>query len=83
MMDGGRQRILIVDDEENVFALCQTILEKRGHEVECASTAEEALDRLETELFDVVVTDLKMPGMTGLDLLTKGGCLRLSDQTCG
>ena len=77
-MDAARQRILIVDDEENVLALCQTILEKRGYEVECASTAEEALDRLETELFDVVVTDLKMPGMSGLDLLTKGKALNPS-----
>jgi DNA-binding NtrC family response regulator len=74
-MDAGRERILIVDDEENVLALCQTILQKRGYEVECASTAEEALDRLETELFDVVITDLKMPGMSGLDLLTKAKAL--------
>jgi DNA-binding NtrC family response regulator len=74
-MTAGRERILIVDDEENVLLLCQTILQKRGYEVQCASTAEEALDRLETELFDVVVTDLKMPGMSGLDLLTKGKAL--------
>jgi DNA-binding NtrC family response regulator len=74
-MDAGRERILIVDDEENVLALCQTILQKRGYEVECASTAEEALDRLESELFDVVITDLKMPGMSGLDLLSKGKAL--------
>ena len=74
-MDAGRERILIVDDEENVLALCQTILQKRGYEVERASTAEEALDRLESELFDVVITDLKMPGMSGLDLLSKGKAL--------
>jgi CheY-like chemotaxis protein len=66
-MDAGRERILIVDDEENVLALCQTILQKNDYDVRCASTAEEALERLETELFDVVVTDLKMPGMSGLD----------------
>ena len=66
-MDAGRERILIVDDEENVLALCQTILQKNDYDVQCASTAEEALERLETELFDVVVTDLKMPGMSGLD----------------
>src|SRR5918995_1647293 len=75
IMDAGRERILIVDDEENVLALCQTILQKRGYEVERASTAEEALDRLESELFDVVITDLKMPGMSGLDLLSKGKAL--------
>jgi DNA-binding NtrC family response regulator len=77
-MDAGRERILIVDDEENVLALCQTILQKKGYDVQCAATAEEALDRLETELFDVVVTDLKMPGMSGLDLLTKAKALNPS-----
>jgi DNA-binding NtrC family response regulator len=77
-MDAGRERILVVDDEENVLALCQTILQKKGYDVKCAATAEEALDRLETELFDVVVTDLKMPGMSGLDLLTKAKALNPS-----
>jgi DNA-binding NtrC family response regulator len=77
-MDAGQKRILIVDDEENVLALFKRILEKKGYDVRYASTGEEALDKLETELFDVVVTDLKMPGMSGLDLLTKGRALNPS-----
>jgi DNA-binding NtrC family response regulator len=77
-MEAGRERILIVDDEENVLALCQTILQKKGYDVQCAATAEEALDRLEMEWFDVVVTDLKLPGLSGLDLLSKGKLLNPS-----
>ncbi len=74
-MDGGQSRILIVDDEQNILALFRKILEKKGYEVHCASTGEEALEKLETELFDVVVSDLKMPGMSGLDLLSRGKTL--------
>jgi DNA-binding NtrC family response regulator len=74
-MKAGQSRILVVDDEPNVLALFKRILEKKGHDVQYASTGEEALDKLESELFDVVVTDLKMPGMSGLDLLSKGKTL--------
>jgi DNA-binding NtrC family response regulator len=75
-MDAGQSRILIVDDEENVSAVLTKILERRkGYDVACASTGEEALDKLETEWFDLVVTDLKMPGMSGIDLLSKGKTL--------
>ena len=71
-MDATQQRILIVDDEENVVALFRRVLTKKGYAVQGASTAEEALAKLEMELFDLVVTDLKMPGMSGLELLRKG-----------
>ncbi len=74
-MDAGQNRILIVDDEQNILGLFQRILEKKGYDVRCASTGEEALDKLETEVFDVVVSDLKMPGMSGLDLLSRGKVL--------
>ena len=74
-MDAGQNRILIVDDEQNIRALFQRILEKKGYDVHCAATGEEALEKLETELFDVVVSDLKMPGMSGLDLLSRGRAL--------
>ena len=74
-MDAGQSRILIVDDEESVLALFRKILQKKGYDVHHASTGEEALEKLEAELFDVVVTDLKMPGMSGLDLLSKGKAL--------
>ncbi len=70
-MSESRERILIVDDEENLVALFKRILQKEGYEVQCASSGEEALEKLETEWFDLVITDLKMPGMDGLELLSK------------
>jgi len=62
-------RILVVDDELNMLVLFQKILEKEGHQVECASSGEEALQRLEREWFDVVVSDLKMPGLDGIEFM--------------
>jgi two-component system, NtrC family, response regulator AtoC len=71
-MSESHERILIVDDEENLVALFRRILQKEGYDVQCAFSGEEALDKLETEWFDLVITDLRMPGMDGLELLSKG-----------
>jgi DNA-binding NtrC family response regulator len=65
------ERILIVDDEENVLVLFKRVLAKEGYQVECASSAYEALDRLENNSFNLVLTDLKMDGMDGIDLVRK------------
>ncbi|MGH7830982.1 MAG: sigma-54-dependent transcriptional regulator, partial [Candidatus Binatia bacterium] len=65
-------RILIVDDEENLTALFKRILQKEGYEPHCACSGIEALEKLERESFDLVITDLKMPGMDGLELLQRG-----------
>jgi DNA-binding NtrC family response regulator len=65
------ERILVVDDEENVLILFKRVLGKEGYQVECASSAYEALKKLQDESFDLVLTDLKMDGMDGLDLVKK------------
>lgn len=65
------QRILVVDDEPNMLALFRRVLGKEGYRVECASSGEEAIERLETEWFDLVISDLKMPGFDGLELLRR------------
>ncbi|MBK8230239.1 MAG: sigma-54-dependent Fis family transcriptional regulator [Candidatus Eisenbacteria bacterium] len=64
-------RILVVDDEESMRRFLSILLEKDGHQVAVASGGEEALGRIQAESFDVLVTDLKMPGMSGLELLAK------------
>jgi DNA-binding NtrC family response regulator len=69
------ERILIVDDEENVCALFKKVMEKEGYGAECASSGEEGLQKLESEWFDLVISDLKMPGMGGLELLKRGKML--------
>jgi CheY-like chemotaxis protein len=60
--------ILCVDDENIPRTLRKLILEKQGYEVIVASSAMEALEILETNCFDLVLTDQMMPGMTGTDL---------------
>ncbi len=64
-------KILVVDDEMNMLALFKKVLGKEGYQVETAASGEEALKRLEKEWFDLVISDLKMIGMDGLELLKK------------
>jgi len=71
MMD-CHEKILVVDDEKNVRVLFERILAKEGYEVECAASGSEAIDKLANNSFDLVVTDLKMEGIDGLDLIRKG-----------
>jgi EAL domain-containing protein (putative c-di-GMP-specific phosphodiesterase class I) len=62
-------RILVVDDEAAVQRMLERILSHAGHEVRTAGSSEEALHRIDAEPFDMVLTDLQMPGGSGLDLL--------------
>ena len=62
-------RVLVVDDEEAYRSLMAGHLERKGFEVEKASDGKQALARLQESSFDVLVTDLMMPKMSGLDLL--------------
>ncbi|RMF89998.1 MAG: sigma-54-dependent Fis family transcriptional regulator [Nitrospinota bacterium] len=62
-------RILIVDDDADHLAFCQEIFQQIQAEVVGASSGEEALACLARERFDIVVSDLVMPGLNGLDLL--------------
>ena len=61
--------ILIVDDEKAQRAILQTILKKEGYRIEEAPSAREALQKLAESEFDLILTDLKMPGISGMELL--------------
>jgi CheY-like chemotaxis protein len=63
-------RILVVDDEENLNWSIVTSLRKERYLVEGARSAEEAIRLLWTQDFDVIISDIKMPGMDGFDLLS-------------
>ncbi len=63
-------RILIVDDEKNIRHGLQAILNKQGHEIKEAASAEEALQTLTTFDCEVAIFDIQMPGMSGIELLT-------------
>ncbi|MFN7142198.1 MAG: sigma-54-dependent transcriptional regulator, partial [Myxococcota bacterium] len=64
-----RSRVLVVDDEPSIRKVLQAHLGRDGHAVETAGDGAEAIDRLAGEPFDLVITDLKMPGVGGLELL--------------
>jgi CheY-like chemotaxis protein/anti-anti-sigma regulatory factor len=66
-----QHRVLIVDDEENVRVTTAAILEQEGYEVETASDGREALSKIHTSRFDLVLTDLRMEGMDGHALLNE------------
>lgn len=65
------KRILVVDDEVVVLAAVSNALKKTGYRIDTAGSAEEALDLLENTSYDVVITDLLMPDIDGLDLLER------------
>jgi CheY-like chemotaxis protein/glycine cleavage system H lipoate-binding protein len=66
---GEKPRILVVDDELPVCKSISSALAPDDYEVDTALSAEEALKREEQSEYDVVITDLMMPGLSGLDLL--------------
>ncbi|HEV8713934.1 MAG TPA: sigma-54 dependent transcriptional regulator [Candidatus Binatia bacterium] len=64
-----RDKILVVDDDASVLALFQTVLGSEGYDIICASSGEEALQQLEQERFDLLISDLRLPGMDGITLV--------------
>ena len=64
-----RNTILIVDDEQSLRDSLKEILRLEDYDVDAVGTGEEALDKLITKTYDLMLLDLKMPGMDGLDVL--------------
>jgi two-component system response regulator AtoC len=62
-------RVLLVDDEESLRLALKAYLRKQGYEVTVAGSADEALPLLEAEAYEFLVTDVRMPGRSGLELL--------------
>ncbi len=66
-----RAHILVVDDEINIRGALVTMLEKKGHQVRGVATAEEGLVQLEAAPAELVITDLRMPGIGGMEFLCR------------
>jgi DNA-binding NtrC family response regulator len=62
-------KILVVDDEPSILKLLKEALTQWGYQVACVGTGSEALEAIRTELFDAAITDIRMPEMSGLELL--------------
>ncbi len=65
----SRIRVLLIDDETVFVDNLAGVLTRRGMEVQSVNDGLKALDLLTTELFDVLVLDIRMPGMDGVELL--------------
>ena len=72
-------RLLVVDDERGIVIALKGLFTKEGYEVETAESGEEALDKVKAGLFHVIITDLSMKGMSGLELLKQ---VRELDPAC-
>jgi two-component system NtrC family response regulator len=64
-----QKRILVVDDDQSLRWVTQAQLQQSGYQVDAAANAKEALDRIRDAPPDLVITDLMMPGMSGVELL--------------
>ncbi len=70
--------ILIADDEKAFRESIQKVLERDGHNVEAVDNVDIALQRIKERRFNLVITDVRMPGKSGLDLLrelAESGCM--------
>lgn len=65
------KKILLVDDEESIHLLYREELEEDGYEVHSALSGEEALEKLNIISPDLVILDINMPGMNGIDVLRR------------
>ncbi|MFC1838248.1 response regulator [Thermodesulfobacteriota bacterium] len=71
MMPGKLKEIMVVDDEIGIRALLSDALEEKGYNVTLAKDGEESLRQLKKKRFDLLITDINMPHLNGLELLRK------------
>jgi two-component system response regulator PilR (NtrC family) len=77
--DMSASRILVVDDERSMRELLEILLLKNGYDVQCAQSGVEALNIIQDQLFDLVITDIRMHPVNGLEVLKK--CKTISPRT--
>ena len=69
MMGPGKKRILIIEDDEEMRSLMKDFIEEEGYEADSVEKGTYAFRKLLTEPFDLIITDVRMPGFSGLDIL--------------
>ena len=67
----AKEKILVVDDEEDILELVRFNLDKEGFTVTCSATGEDALSKARREAFDLIILDLMLPGIDGLQVTRK------------
>jgi DNA-binding response OmpR family regulator len=71
MSDVAPPRILVVDDEENIRALVETYLKNDGYDVVTAATGEDAVEKVASAAPDLVILDVRLPGIDGFEVLRR------------
>ncbi|HZR21115.1 MAG TPA: sigma-54 dependent transcriptional regulator [Verrucomicrobiae bacterium] len=64
-----RSKVLLIEDDAGIVVTLRRLLSEEGHQVEIENRGDNGLERARTELFDVVITDMKLPGLNGLELV--------------
>jgi DNA-binding response OmpR family regulator len=62
-------RILVIDDEHSIRVLLAAALSRESHSVVTAADGDEGIEKFRSETFDLVITDIRMPGLTGLEVI--------------
>ncbi|RPI36415.1 MAG: sigma-54-dependent Fis family transcriptional regulator [Nitrospiraceae bacterium] len=75
-MKSSDYKILIVDDERDICRALEFLLSREGYKVSTAYSGQDALKKIEAEEFDLVITDLKMQGISGMEVLERSVALR-------
>jgi DNA-binding NtrC family response regulator len=65
------ERLLIIEDEDTLCQSLQRVLAREGYEVDVADSAESAFKLLEKKSYDLIITDIILPGISGIELLAK------------
>ncbi|ABB23755.1 response regulator transcription factor [Pelodictyon luteolum] len=63
------KRILVIDDEPDILNLMRRMLEKHGYRVSCAENGKIGLQHIDHEPYDLVITDMQMPGVDGMAII--------------
>ncbi len=74
-MAADNQHIFFVDDEPAICKSVSQTLQRCGYTVSCFTDAEHCLQKLQTQSCDLLITDVKMPGMDGIDLVRRAKCI--------
>lgn len=70
-MDKARGRILIIEDEKSMREVLKILLEEEGYDITPAADGQEGIEQIQKDIFDLVITDIKMPRMDGFGVLKK------------
>jgi DNA-binding response OmpR family regulator len=68
-MDPGNKRILVIEDDREMRSLLKDFIEDEGYAVDSVEDGSEAFRKLARETFDLMITDIRMPGLSGLEIL--------------